>query len=76
MPFQKPVQKSLSQHKIVRKEDEKEFFFYLYSTQLLGFRRSFEKWVLSRDNISKIQLTSADGKCKLFSLSTYFPFLF
>ena len=28
--------------------------------------------MLSRDNISKIQLTSADGKCKLFSFSTYF----
>ena len=55
-----------------------ELFFYLYATQLLGFRRSLEKWVLSRDNISKIQLTSADGKCKLFSFSTCFSssFLF
>ena len=28
--------------------------------------------MLPSDNISKIQLTSADGKCKLFSFSTYF----
>ena len=34
--------------------------------------------MLSRDNISEIQLTSAGGKCKLFSFSTYFSssFLF
>ena len=32
--------------------------------------------MLPSDNISKIQLTSADDKCKLFSFSTYFSSFF
>ena len=58
--------------------DRKIFFFYLYFTHLLAFRSSLGRWTLSRDNISKVQLSLADGNFELFSFSAYFSssFLF
>ena len=51
-------------------------FFYLYFTHLFGFRCSLDKWTLSRDNISKIQLSFGDGNFELFSFSAYLSFSF
>ena len=56
--------------------DGKIVFFYLYFTHLFGFRCSLDKWTLSRDNISKIQLSLVDGNFELFSFSAYLSFSF
>ena len=56
--------------------DRKIVFFYLYFTHLFGFRCSLDKWTLSHDNISKIQLSLAHGNFKLFSFSAYLSFSF
>ena len=50
---------------------ERLFFFYLYFTHLFGFRSSLGKWTLSRDNISKIQLSLEDGNFELLSFFRY-----
>ena len=52
------------------------FFFNLYFTYLFGSRCSSDKWTLSRDNISKIQLSLADGNFELFSFSANLSFSF
>ena len=57
-------------------DDRKIVFFYLYFTHLFGFRCSLDKWTLSHDNISKIQLSLAHGNFKLFSFSAYLSFSF
>ena len=51
--------------------DRKIVFLNLYFTHLFGFRSSLGKWTLSRDNISKIQLSLEDGNFELFSFSAY-----
>ena len=43
---------------------------------LFGSRCSSDKWTLSRDNISKIQLSLADGNFELFSFSANLSFSF
>ena len=52
------------------------FFFNLYFTYLFRSRCSSDKWTLSRDNISKIQLSLADGNFELFSFSANLSFSF
>ena len=56
--------------------DRKIVLFNSYFTHLFGFRYSLDKWMLSRDNISKIQLSLADGNFELFSFSAYLSFSF
>ena len=56
--------------------DRKIVFLNLYFTYLFGSRCSSEKWTLSHDNISKIQLTIADGNFELFSFSANLSFSF
>ena len=55
---------------------ERLFFLNLYFTYLFGSRCSSDKWTLSRDNISKIQLSLADGNFELFSFSANLSFSF
>ena len=59
--------------------DRKTIFIEeLYFTYLFGSRCSSDKWTLSRDNISKIQLSLADGNFEFFSffVNLSFSFLF
>ena len=56
--------------------DRKIVFLNLYFTYLFGSRCSSDKWTLSRDNISKIQLSLADGNFELFSFSANLSFSF
>ena len=54
------------------------FFFNLYFTYLFGSRCSSDKWALSRDNISKIQLDLLSRMVifELFSFSANLSFSF
>ena len=54
--------------------DRKIVFLNLYFTCLFGSRCSSDKWKLSRDNISKIPLSLADGNFELRIF--HFPFYF
>ena len=56
--------------------DRKIVFLNLYFMYLFGSRCSSDKWTLSRDNISKIQLSLADGNFGLFSFSANLSFSF